>query len=153
MAAHAGIDLVDLADEAVRRDPFHHRVRFQKSPIDSLRRSTKYAMQPNGVAGLGHVSFLQDIKGKRHSIGQTASRETASARSARNERSEILSLDAVLDEVHRRLGGPHMRSLVVDCQFVDEELGNAEALTTELGNGRCFPESALEERTHGFQHP
>jgi len=51
--ADPGVDMVDLAGESMRRQPFHHGVGIEKGPIDPFRRRTKDTMESDGVCGHG----------------------------------------------------------------------------------------------------
>jgi len=45
--------VVDLAREAVWREPFHHRVGIEKSSVDLLRWCTNYPVKFDGVLSHG----------------------------------------------------------------------------------------------------
>ena len=56
-AAHPGIQVVNLAGEAVRRQPFDHGVGIEEGAVDSLRRRTKHTVKPHCVRGHDDQSF------------------------------------------------------------------------------------------------
>src|SRR5688500_1299738 len=69
--ADLGLDLVDLAREAVRRQPFGHRVGIEERSVDPLRWCTKYPVKLDGV--LSHCSFLLVVAygGRRDTDGRS----------------------------------------------------------------------------------
>jgi len=46
-AADACVQVMNLAGEAVRRQPLRHRVGIQEGAVDALRRSAEHAMEAN----------------------------------------------------------------------------------------------------------
>jgi hypothetical protein len=48
-AANSGIQLLNLAGESVRRQPFDQGVRIQESPVELLRDRTDYPVKPDGI--------------------------------------------------------------------------------------------------------
>src|SRR5262249_41292676 len=63
-AADARIHLVDLADEAVRREPLRHRIGIKERPIHTLGRRAQYAVKPDGIGRIGHVGLLPSHSGR-----------------------------------------------------------------------------------------
>jgi hypothetical protein len=52
-----GIEVVNLAGEAVRRKPFGHRIGVEEGAIDSFSRGTEDAVKPDGIWGHDGLSF------------------------------------------------------------------------------------------------
>ena len=57
--ADTGIDLVNLAREAMRRKPLDHRIGIEKGPIDPLGSGAQHSVKFNGV---WHWLFLPMVK-------------------------------------------------------------------------------------------
>jgi len=57
--ADTGIDLVNLACEAMRRKPLDHRIGIEKGPIDPLGSGAQHSVKFNGV---WHWLFLPMVK-------------------------------------------------------------------------------------------
>src|SRR5262249_35904233 len=62
LAAHASVHLVDLADEAVRRQPLRHRVGIEEGLVDAVGRGLENAVQLDGA---GHSSLLVGYSDQR----------------------------------------------------------------------------------------
>jgi hypothetical protein len=54
-ASHLRVEVVHLAGEAVRRNPFDRCVRVEERPVHALRRRPEHAVQPDGVGGHGYL--------------------------------------------------------------------------------------------------
>jgi hypothetical protein len=52
-AADRGVQMVHLAGESMRRQPFSQRVRIEERAVDPLRRRTEHTVQPDGMRVCG----------------------------------------------------------------------------------------------------
>jgi hypothetical protein len=53
-ASDARVHLMDLAREAVRRQPLGHRVGIEEGAIQAIGGGAQHAVEADGVGGLGH---------------------------------------------------------------------------------------------------
>src|SRR6185295_2934803 len=82
--ADLGLDVLDLACEAVRRQPLCHGIGIEERSIDPLRWCTKYPVKLDGV--LGHCLFSLLCDGRWAVIGSPPSFPTMSTNVRRADR-------------------------------------------------------------------
>src|SRR5882762_9733713 len=86
-AADFRVHLMDLAGEAVRRQPFGHRVRVEKRAIDALRRGMQHSVHSNRV---GHRKLLLLLLRYQYTAGASRAIALKSETAARAEGSLLL---------------------------------------------------------------
>jgi hypothetical protein len=78
-APHFRLQMVDLAGEAVGRQPFGHRIGIEKRPIHSFRRRADDAVEPHGIGRHEDSPFDEEWK-RPPSIASAMEGEPAASR-------------------------------------------------------------------------